>query len=116
MHGNLTAAALLAALAAAPAAAATPSEATLENYKLHCQQCHMVDGNSPLEPMNLADGKWKHDTSVAALSKVIADGVPGTAMLSFKEKLTPAEIKALAAYVRTFDKKLKAAKPAAKKK
>ena len=77
-----------------------------EVYKKHCQSCHMVDGNSPLEPMNFADGVWKHDPTPAKLAAVIADGVPGTAMLSFKAKLKPADIRALAAYVRTFDPKL----------
>jgi mono/diheme cytochrome c family protein len=94
---------LLALTLALAAGAPTP---VAEVYKTHCQSCHMVDGNSPLEPMNFADGVWKHGTTTAKIAAVIADGVPGTAMLPFKAKLTPAEVKALAAYVRTFDPKL----------
>jgi len=94
---------ILALTLALAAAAPTP---VAEVYKTHCQACHMVDGNSPLEPMNFADGVWKHGTTTAKLAVVIAEGVPGTAMLPFKEKLTPAEVKALAAYVRTFDPRL----------
>jgi mono/diheme cytochrome c family protein len=94
---------ILALTLALAAAAPTP---VAEVYKTHCQACHMVDGNSPLEPMNFADGVWKHDPTAAKLAAVIADGVPGTAMLPFKAKLKPAEIRALAAYVRTFDPKL----------
>jgi len=95
-------------LAGAPMAAATdaykPSEATLELYKAKCQQCHMADGNSPLEPLNFADAKWIHGDKVEDLVKVISEGAPGTAMLPFKSLLTPEEIQALARYVRSFDK------------
>jgi mono/diheme cytochrome c family protein len=87
-----------------------------EVYKTHCQSCHMADGDSPLEPLNFVDGTWKHGSAPAKVAGVIADGVPGTAMLPFGPKLTPAEVRALAAYVRAFDKKLKpAAKPSKKK-
>jgi len=81
-----------------------PSEATLELYKAKCQQCHMADGNSPLEPLNFADGKWIHGDKVEDVAKIISEGAPGTAMLPFKSQLTPEEIQGLARYVRSFDK------------
>jgi mono/diheme cytochrome c family protein len=81
-----------------------PSEATLDLYKAKCQQCHMADGNSPLEPLNFADGKWTHGDKVEDIAKVISEGAPGTAMLPFKSQLSPEEIQALARYVRSFDK------------
>lgn len=90
--------------AAAPAAA-TP---VADLYKTHCQSCHMADGDSPLEPLNFVDGTWKNGSAPAKVAGVIAKGVPGTAMLAFEAKLTPAEVRALAAYVRAFDKSLKA--------
>jgi mono/diheme cytochrome c family protein len=111
---------------AAPAKGASsaykPSEDTLEVYKTKCQACHMVDGNSPLPLMNFADGVWKHGSSLKEIEAVIAEGVPGTAMLPFKTQVTPAQVQALAKYVRSFDKKPLApaakgkttAKPAAK--
>ena len=105
-------------LAAADGGAAAKATATAELYRTHCQSCHMVDGDSPLEPMNFVDGTWKHGSAPAKVAAVIAKGVPGTAMLEFGSKLTPAEVKALAAHVRAFDKKLKAggaAKPPAAK-
>ena len=43
--------------------------------------------------------------------KVVTDGVPATAMMSFKDRLSDQEILALVKYVRAFDKKL-AGKPA----
>ena len=98
------------------AAAAPDKAAVAELYKTHCQSCHMVDGDSPLEPLNFVDGTWKHGSATAKVAAIIADGAPGTAMLSFKEKLTPAVVKALAAYFRAFDKKLKAAPRPVKKK
>src|ERR1700687_6207435 len=96
-----TASFVLAALAVARAASAADpppkaSAATLELYVAKCQQCHMADGNSPIEDMNFADGKWKHGSKPAELAKVIAEGVPGTPMLPFKEQLTPKQIADLA--------------------
>ncbi len=93
-----------AASAARAADAYKPSEATLDLYKAKCQQCHMADGNSPLEPLNFADGKWTHGDKVEDIAKVISEGAQGTAMLPFKSQLTPEEIQALARYVRSFDK------------
>ena len=95
---------LAGAAMAAAADAYKPSEATLELYKVKCQQCHMADGNSPLEPLNFADGKWIHGDKVEDLAKIISEGAPGTAMLPFKSQLTPEEIESLARYVRSFDK------------
>ena len=90
--------------AAAAADAYKPSEETVAVYKAKCQQCHMADGNSPLEPLNFVDGKWTHGNTVEDLAKVIREGAPGTAMLPFESQLTPEEIQALARYVRSFDK------------
>lgn len=94
-------------LPAGAAAQEKPTEATLEVYKTKCLACHLADGNSPIPEMNFANGNWKHGTKVADMVKVIAEGVPGTAMLGFKEQLSAAEIEALARYIRSFDKKLK---------
>jgi len=96
----------LAGAAGAATAADTykPSEETLALYKAKCQQCHMADGNSPLEPLNFADAKWTHGDKVEDIAKIISEGAPGTAMLPFKSQLTPEEIQALARYVRSFDK------------
>lgn len=83
---------------------------TAELYRAKCQQCHMADGNSPLEAMNFADGKWTHGSKPAEVARVISEGVAGTAMLAFKAQLSPEQVTALAAYVRAFDKSLKAEK------
>jgi mono/diheme cytochrome c family protein len=77
-------------------------------YEAKCQVCHMADGNSQIMPnMSFADGIWKHGSTLKAVQATISTGVPGTAMIAWKEQLTPAEIAALAKFVRKFDKKLK---------
>ena len=77
-------------------------------YEAKCQVCHMADGNSQIMPnMSFADGIWKHGSTLKAVQTTISTGVPGTAMIAWKEQLTPAEIAALAKFVRKFDKKLK---------
>ena len=88
---------LLAAPAFAQAGRPTSNRPVQELYVQNCQMCHMPDGNAAIKDRNFADG------------------VPGTAMMAFKDRLSDAEILALVKYVRNFDKKL-AAKPAAKSK
>jgi mono/diheme cytochrome c family protein len=102
-----TAAALLGLSIPVGADAPAADEATVELYKAKCQICHMADGNSPVPAMNFADGVWLHGSRLADVIKVIAEGVPGKAMTSFKKQLTKEQIEALARYVRSFDKKLK---------
>ena len=73
--------------------------------------CHMPDGNAAIKQMNFADGEWIHGTTIKQQVKVVTDGVPGTAMMSFKDRLSDQEILALVKLVRAFDKKLAAAGP-----
>ena len=94
--------------AAAEGGSKAPSEATLDLYRSKCEQCHLSDGNAPLEPMNFKDGKWTHGSKPEEVARVISEGVPTTAMLPFKAQLTEEQIADLAAYVRSFDKGLKA--------
>ena len=91
-----------------PAKPAAGKVDALALYQAKCQVCHMADGNSQIMPnMSFADGIWKHGSTLKAVQTTITNGVPGTAMVAFKEQLTPAEIAALAKFVRKFDKKLK---------
>jgi mono/diheme cytochrome c family protein len=82
-------------------------EKALENYKKVCMQCHGPDGKSQLPGMTLADGEWKHGSSLDAIAKTISEGVPKTLMLPNKDKFTPEEIRELAKLVRSFDPKFK---------
>ena len=87
---------LLVAVTAAAQSEAPTSRPVEELYKTNCLMCHMADGNSAIEQMNFADGKWKHGTSVKELAAVITNGVPATAMLPFKGRLSEKEIVELA--------------------
>jgi mono/diheme cytochrome c family protein len=100
----------LAASVAALLAASVRAEEPAKIYAAKCQACHGVDGQSPFPELSLNDDKWIHGNSVANITKVIEEGVPGKAMISFKPQLTKPEIDALAKYVRTLSKKGKAAK------
>jgi mono/diheme cytochrome c family protein len=88
---------------------ATSNRPAAELYKSNCVMCHMPDGNAAIPQMNFADGKWAHGTTPAQLAKVITNGVPGTAMMSFNERFSDKEILALAKYVLAFDKTRKPA-------
>jgi mono/diheme cytochrome c family protein len=102
-------------LAAGPVLAQDPMAEAKDLYKTKCIACHLADGKGAMPEMNLSDEKWLHGSSVAEISKVIAEGVPGKAMLPFKAQLTDDQIEALAQYVRTFDKTLKPEKTKEKK-
>ena len=77
-------------------------------YAQHCEMCHGPKGVSTQAPeMNFKGRTWKHGTSSAAMAKVIRDGIEATAMMPFNQKLSAAEITALAKLVRSFDPSLK---------
>lgn len=72
-------------------------------YRIRCQSCHMREGKSRDQKLNLADGEWKHvGRKLEDIERVIADGVKGTAMLPNKNKLSKPQITAVAKYVLTF--------------
>lgn len=83
-----------------------------ENYQMLCQTCHLADGEGLTPDMSFTDGQWKHGSTPAALAKTIRDGVKGTLMLPFKDKLSEPEIAELARLVKSFEPK----KPADKTK
>jgi cytochrome c oxidase cbb3-type subunit III len=86
-------------------------------YKEKCAVCHGADGNSPLPHMSFVakEGTWLHGSTVKEVTHTITEGVPGTAMVSWKAAgLTDEQIAALAKYVRHFDPKLPADKGAGK--
>ena len=87
-----------------PKASAEDRAKALENYRTTCQPCHGPEGKAPLKEMDLADGEWKHGSTPAAIAKTIREGVPGTAMVGFKDKFSDAEVQQLAALVGSFGK------------
>ena len=112
--------ALIACAAGAPRAAAqdketpavpVPRATAVELFTANCQICHGPSGTgTPLTAGSAFVGrKWKHGSRLADVVNTITNGVPGTMMLPFKGKLSPEQITALAALVRSYDKTLKPA-------
>jgi cytochrome c oxidase cbb3-type subunit 3 len=102
----------LCALTLLPALPAGAADESAKIYAARCQSCHGVDGKAPFPDLVLADDKWIHGGSLAEITKVIEDGVPGKAMVSFKLVLSKEEIDSLAKYVRSFSKKAEKGAPA----
>ncbi len=95
-----------------------PRAKAVELLATNCSVCHGPNGaGTPLTPdlAFKARGKWKHGSRPQDIVATITNGAPGTAMLPFKGRLTPAEISALASLVRSFDKTLKPAGAGGKK-
>lgn len=82
-----------------------------EQYSFTCQPCHGPEGKGVLPDTSLSSGKWKHGSSLAAITKTISEGVPGTIMLPVKDRFSKAEILELAKLVRSFDKTKPGKKP-----
>jgi len=68
-------------------------------YKTRCQLCHLAEGKAPTKNMRFSDDEWRHGNKPEDVEKVVAAGVKGTAMMGFKNRLKPEDIKAVSAYV-----------------
>jgi len=68
-------------------------------YKTRCVVCHNAEGRSPNKRMRFSDHEWKHGDKPDQIQKVVADGVKGTAMMGFKNRLQENDIKAVTAYI-----------------
>ena len=98
----------LAAPAQKKSAAAPVSRArAVQIYTSTCQQCHGPEGVAPptTPQLSFVGRQWKHGSGPAQIEATIANGVPGTAMLPFKARLTRAEIAALARLVLSYSRK-----------
>ena len=74
-------------------------------YDAKCKSCHAADGKGTAamkknDIPDMADKGWQGKHSKASVVKAIANGVDGTKMKAFKDKLKPDEIDAVAAYVK----------------
>jgi mono/diheme cytochrome c family protein len=96
----------LAALAAvaAPASPAAPADGA-QLYARTCAACHGKTGQ-PGEMFakqgvrNFKDEAWQKTRTDADLEKTIREGKPGTLMVSFKDRFSAEEIKALVTFIR----------------
>lgn len=74
-------------------------------YEAKCKSCHLADGkgSAAMKKKNvpdLSDAAWQGAHNKAKIAAAIADGIDGTPMKPFKDKLKPEEIDAIAAYVK----------------
>ena len=71
-------------------------------YMARCKVCHGEDGSpKPFAKDSPAfhDEAWKKATSLEAIEKLVAEG--RKRMPAFRNKLTPEQIKAVSAYIKT---------------
>jgi|GEM_PF-1461856 len=117
----LAAAAVVAAATAVHVGTATPPTAPLpaglavsarpapksvtELYELHCAQCHgeKGDGNGVTElerpARSFVEGGYIYGNTIAAVTRTLRKGIPGSAMPSFADSLTEHERSQLARHV-----------------
>ena len=102
MFSRVLGAALLCAPLAAQQHAGHFSQADVERgarlYGAHCQFCHGVSGDT-VANVDLRGGRFRHATSDEDLGRVIAAGIPGTAMPP--HKFDDAELTGIVAYIRS---------------
>lgn|GEM_PF-987471 len=110
-HQRQRARALLGALLlfSAPVFAADVSQKEAARiFSQKCSGCHGHDGARVHRPgvklPDLRTQEWKQEHSDEKVRQTIADGVPGKHMPSFKNRLKPDEIAAVAALVRSLGK------------
>jgi mono/diheme cytochrome c family protein len=74
-------------------------------YEAKCKSCHALDGKGT-EAMkkkkvpDMTDKAWQTAHSKAKIADAITNGIAGTPMKPFKDKLKPEEIDAIATYVK----------------
>jgi mono/diheme cytochrome c family protein len=93
---------MVSALIALPARVFPADQKTMDLYKSTCQGCHGPDGKASIFGKKMG-AKDFHDPDVARLSqadlvRIISDGK--NKMPPYKGKLTDAEMKALARYIK----------------
>lgn len=90
-----------------PAAVAVSPARVAVLYQTACANCHGPDGRGDgpsaaglrPAPRDFAARPWRRDRTPESARRVIADGLPGTAMPAGKAAFSPAELDALAAHV-----------------
>lgn len=103
--GALALFAMVPAVSAQSRSAPVTHAKALELFTANCQPCHGPEGKGTPALKDLAfvgRTKWKHGGTQSEVVNTITNGAPGTAMLPFKGRLSPAEISALASLVRSF--------------
>lgn len=101
-------------LIAGPAATKLSPGAVL--FQVHCAKCHGSDGRGDAEamarlhppPRDFAERPWRFEMTRDSIRRVIADGIPGTAMAGQRAALNAGELETLAEHVLVMVKQLPA--------
>lgn len=96
------------AFAVSPSFAAdTPKGADI--FREKCSMCHGMDGKgyAAIKTPDFTDAKWQAAHPDKELMDAIENGVKGTAMVSFKDKLSQQEMTAVLKYIRSLGAKKK---------
>lgn len=67
-------------------------------YAANCASCHAAEAQGIVGP-NLTDEFWLHGGSVPDVYKIVKEGVAGTAMLAWKEKISARQMHQVVSYV-----------------
>jgi cytochrome c oxidase cbb3-type subunit III len=72
-------------------------------FREKCSMCHGVDGKgyAAIKTPNFTDPKWQAAHPEKERMNALENGVPGTAMVSFKGKLSSQETTAVLNYIRS---------------
>ena len=76
-------------------------------FRQKCSMCHGISGKGypAIKTPDFTDSKWQAAHSDKELRDAIENGVKGTAMVSFKDKLSQQEITAVLKYIRSLGAK-----------
>lgn len=79
-------------------------------YRAKCKSCHGADGRADTKIgrqgkiEDFSTATWQSEFTDAKILEVLRDGVKNTKMKSYKDRLSPAELDAVAKHLRTFGK------------
>jgi mono/diheme cytochrome c family protein len=87
-----------------------PKNATEKEYRKHCASCHGISGTGRgpdnlkylPRPRDLTNQPYFESLTDDRIARSISQGVPGTAMPAFGEKISPATVWSLAERIREF--------------
>ena len=76
-------------------------------FREKCSMCHGIEGKgyAAIKTPDFTDPKWQSAHPDKELRDAIEKGVKGTAMVSFKDKLSQQEITAVLKYIRSLGAK-----------
>lgn len=78
-------------------------------FREKCSMCHGIDGKgyAAIKTPDFTDSKWQAAHPDKELKDAVENGVKGTAMVSFKGKLSQQEMAAVLKYIRSLGAKKK---------